>query len=77
VDGRRDRGGIGCLRAKCRGARSRPSRLPYREALEGFKKKLIQSTLDRAGGNQTRAAEMLGVQRTYLNRLIKELEIER
>jgi DNA-binding NtrC family response regulator len=49
--------------------------LPYREALEGFKKELIQSALARAGGNQTRAAEMLGVQRTYLNRLIKELEI--
>jgi DNA-binding NtrC family response regulator len=51
--------------------------LPYREALEGFKKELIHSALTRAGGNQTRAAEMLGVQRTYLNRLIKELEVER
>ncbi len=51
--------------------------LPYREALEGFKKDLIQSALARAGGNQTRAAEMLGVQRTYLNRLLKELDVER
>jgi len=49
---------------------------PYREALEGFKKGLIQSALARAGGNQTRAAEMLGVQRTYLNRLVKELGVE-
>ncbi len=51
--------------------------LSYRDALEGFKKALIQSALARAGGNQTRAAEMLGVQRTYLNRLIKELQVGR
>ena len=49
--------------------------MPYREALAGFKEKLIRATLERAGGNQTRAAEMLGLQRTYLNRLIKELGI--
>lgn len=51
--------------------------LPYRDALEGFKKELIKNALTRAGGNQTRAAEMLGVQRTYLNRLIKELQVGR
>jgi DNA-binding NtrC family response regulator len=50
--------------------------LPYRDALCGFRRKLIESALARAGGNQTRAAELLGVQRTYLNRLIKELGIQ-
>jgi len=49
--------------------------LPYREAMTGFRQRLIQSALLRAGGNQTRAAEMLGVQRTYLNRLIRDLSI--
>jgi DNA-binding protein Fis len=31
--------------------------------------------LDRVSGNQTRAAEMLGLQRTYLSRLLKELGV--
>ena len=46
----------------------------YREALVHFKRDLIMRALVRAGGNQTKAAEALGLQRTYLNRLIKELE---
>jgi two-component system, NtrC family, response regulator AtoC len=46
----------------------------YREALAHFKRDLIMRALARAGGNQTKAAEALGLQRTYLNRLIKELE---
>ena len=49
--------------------------LPYREALTGFKKSLIESALSRVGGNQTKAAELLGLQRTYLNRMIKDLGI--
>ncbi|MFH1143776.1 MAG: sigma-54 dependent transcriptional regulator [Candidatus Eisenbacteria bacterium] len=49
--------------------------LPYREALAGFRQHLIRHALARAGGNQTRAAELLGVQRTYLNRMIKDLSI--
>ncbi|MFC1572657.1 sigma-54-dependent transcriptional regulator [Candidatus Eisenbacteria bacterium] len=46
--------------------------MPYREAMAGFKHKLIERALWRAGGNQTKAAELLGIQRTYLNRVIKE-----
>jgi two-component system NtrC family response regulator len=38
-----------------------------------FRKRLIKETLDRCDGNQTRAAEALGLQRTYLARLIKQL----
>jgi len=49
--------------------------LPYREALTGFKERLLRAALARTGGNQTRAAEALGLQRTYLNRMIKELGI--
>jgi DNA-binding NtrC family response regulator len=51
-------------------------RLPYKEALVEFKRRLIAKALARADGNQTRAAESLGIQRTYLNRLVKELSIE-
>jgi Nif-specific regulatory protein len=38
-----------------------------------FRKRLIQEALQRCGGNQTKAAEALGLQRTYLARLVKQL----
>ena len=50
--------------------------LPYKEAVVACKRRLIRSALVRTGGNQTRAAEILGLQRSYLNRLIKELDIQ-
>ncbi len=50
--------------------------LPYKDALVCFKRRLIADALEKAGMNQTKASETLGIQRTYLNRLIKELEIE-
>jgi DNA-binding NtrC family response regulator len=39
------------------------------------KQAIIRSALDRAGGNQTKAAELLGLQRTYLVKLLRELEL--
>ena len=48
-------------------------RLPLKEAEVRFRKTHIARALARNGGNQTRAAEELGLQRTFLNRLIKEL----
>lgn len=47
--------------------------LPLKEALRHFEKGYIGRVLAATGGNQTRAAEILGLQRTYLNRLIKQL----
>ncbi|MDM7914029.1 MAG: sigma-54 dependent transcriptional regulator, partial [Candidatus Eisenbacteria bacterium] len=47
--------------------------LPLREAMQDFKREYIRQALARAGGNQTRAAEALGLQRTFLNRLIREM----
>ena len=41
--------------------------------VEDFRRRLIRETLVRFGGNQTKAAEALGLQRTYLARLIKQL----
>jgi DNA-binding NtrC family response regulator len=49
--------------------------LPYREALDEFRRRLTQRALARAGGNQRLAAEALGIGRPYLNRLLKELEL--
>jgi DNA-binding NtrC family response regulator len=45
----------------------------YHAAVEEFKRGLIASTLRRTGGNRTRAARLLGLQRTYLARLIRDL----
>jgi putative PEP-CTERM system response regulator len=47
----------------------------YHEALQQFKRELLRSALAQANGNQTRAAEALGLQRTYLSRLLKDLGI--
>jgi DNA-binding NtrC family response regulator len=44
----------------------------YHEAVRQFKCELLRSALARANGNQTRAAEALGLQRTYLSRLLRE-----
>ena len=40
------------------------------EALGEFEKKFIQSALTKTGGNQTKAAQVLGVHRNTLNRKI-------
>jgi DNA-binding NtrC family response regulator len=52
-----------------------PSQLSLSEAMEECKKQIIKGALDSCGGNQTRAAEMLGVNRSSLNRLLKKLEL--
>jgi hypothetical protein len=44
----------------------------YHAAVEDFRG-LIVSTLRRTGGNRTQAARALGLQRTYLARLIRDL----
>jgi DNA-binding NtrC family response regulator len=50
--------------------------LPFHEAVEYRKREIIRRALALTGGSQTRAAEMLGLQRTYLARLIKQMEIK-
>jgi DNA-binding NtrC family response regulator len=47
----------------------------YHAAVEEFKRGLIVTTLRRTGGNRTRAARLLGLQRTYLARLIRDLGV--
>ncbi len=48
-----------------------------KDSVNLFKKHFIRQTLEDQGWNQTAAARVLGIQRTYLSRLIKELEITR
>ena len=48
----------------------------FHESVEGYKKQIIRHALTRAGGNQTEAAALLGLQRTYLARLMKQMDIK-
>ncbi len=50
--------------------------LPFHEAVEHHKREIIRRALALAGGSQTGAAERLGLQRTYLARLIKQMDIK-
>lgn len=49
--------------------------LHLKEAVHQFKKSFIEKTLEQCSGNRSQAAKQLGIQRTYLCRLIKELQI--
>jgi Nif-specific regulatory protein len=46
-----------------------------KEAVRGYKRRFIHGALESHGWNQTTTARSLAIQRTYLSRLIKELEI--
>ena len=48
---------------------------PLQNATVDFKKLFIEAVLQQTGGSQIKAAKILQIQRTYLNRLIKELNI--
>ncbi|MBN2050067.1 MAG: sigma 54-interacting transcriptional regulator [Spirochaetales bacterium] len=47
-----------------------------REAIHTFKKHYIMNVLEKHGWKQTESAKALDIQRTYLSRLIKELDIK-
>jgi len=47
----------------------------YHEMMEAYSRKLIEEALQRNGWNQTRAAEELGLQRTYLTKLLRQKDI--
>lgn len=49
--------------------------LTLKEGQDNFKRDFIKRTLTSVGGNKTKAAAVLDIQRTYLSRLIKELEV--
>ncbi len=47
--------------------------LPLQDAIREFKRQLVLYAIEREQGNKSRAAERLGIQRTYLHRLIRQL----
>ena len=52
-----------------------PEIRPYRDAVLEAKRAIIRRALERTGGHQTKAAELLGVRQPYLARLIKNLGV--
>jgi DNA-binding NtrC family response regulator len=49
---------------------------PYHDAVRYYQREVIRHALQSSGGNQARTAELLGLQRTYLARLIKKFNIK-
>ena len=47
----------------------------FHGAVSEFKRRLIEATLSQFGGNRSQTARALGLQRTYLLRLIRELGV--
>jgi DNA-binding NtrC family response regulator len=52
-----------------------PDDKPYYEMIDDFRRQVISAALARTQGNQAAAAKILGLQRTYLSRLIKSLSV--
>lgn len=55
---------------------AQPSPQRYHDAVTALKRRLIEDALRRCGGNRTAAAEELGLQRSYLYRLMKDLGVQ-
>jgi len=47
----------------------------YHKEVDNFKEELLRPALESHSGNRTHAARALGLQRTYLLRLMREFEI--
>jgi DNA-binding NtrC family response regulator len=52
-----------------------PEGISFKEVITDVEKRLIESTLEAAGGVQKRAAELLRIKPTTLNEMIKRYEI--
>jgi Nif-specific regulatory protein len=48
-----------------------------KDAVNSFKRNYIRTLLEKHSWNQTETAKVLGIQRTYLSKLIKELDIKK
>jgi two-component system nitrogen regulation response regulator GlnG len=69
-------GGFGGALAGWLAAESPPPGALYHRALAAFEKPLIEYALGRTGGNQLRAAQLLGINRNTLRKRIGELGLE-
>jgi DNA-binding NtrC family response regulator len=47
----------------------------YHERMEAYSRKILEETLRRHGWNQTKAADELGLQRTYLTKLLRQKDV--
>jgi len=50
--------------------------LPYHESMGEHSRYIIDRAIEEAQGNQTKAADRLKLQRTYLARLIKQQKVK-
>jgi DNA-binding NtrC family response regulator len=50
--------------------------LPYHESMDEHSRYIIERAIEEAEGNQTKAADRLKLQRTYLARLIKQQKVK-
>jgi Fis family transcriptional regulator, factor for inversion stimulation protein len=48
----------------------------FEEAVEEFEKRFIKRALERAGGNQSKAAQTLGIHRNTLSRKVAEYKLD-
>ncbi len=48
----------------------------YEDAVSEFEKRFIKKMLERANGNQSKAAQLLGIHRNTLSRKIEELHFD-
>ena len=51
--------------------------LTLEEAMSSFKKEFITLNLRHTGGNRAKAAKILGIQRTYLSRLVSKFSLQK
>ena len=47
----------------------------YHERMDSYSRKILEETLRKYGWNQTKAAEELGLQRTYLTKLLRQKDV--
>jgi len=63
------------LRRKSEEGDSLYTEKPLKEAISDFKKRYVRTILEQYNWNQTEASKALDIQRTYLSKLVKELEL--
>ena len=50
--------------------------MTLREAQDLFRKEFVKRTLTHTNGNRKKAAELMGLQRTYISKLINEFNLD-
>ncbi|HSL04216.1 MAG TPA: sigma-54 dependent transcriptional regulator [Nitrospiraceae bacterium] len=61
--------------AEARSTQTVPPPRHYHERMDAYGRKILEETLRRHGWNQTKAAEELGLQRTYITKLLRQKNI--